>query len=533
VKLYKKLHFQPTIAFFELKLVPANPNQQIMYNSQLFQIIKTFSKSELRELAKFAQSPYLNTRADVVACCQYLVQYQGSPPSVFQKETVFAALYENRKYDDAAMRFVMHQVLKIVKKYLVQKELEDRPMSEQMLLVQAFRRRHLDSFFERELNQAQTTHSQLTHRNADFFFIDYQIQYEQQQFLSSVRRKANMPLQQMTGALTQFYVTEMLRHACVAAVSEAIVNANFSLPMLDSVLEWARESIEASNLTKSLQLGKTELLETQNSELKRENTEGGLLAEKNDNADIAMRLYYLTYQALTTSDLLIFNELKELLTQHWRLLPESEGRLLYILAINFCAKRSNTVGGAEIRRTMFELHRAGIESRLLFENGFLTKFTFKNTVAAAILVKEFDWVKNFIENYKGEIHPREREMMYQFGLASYYFSQKDYARAMPILSRFEAHDAQMPLLAKSMLLRIYYEQGETDALESLLDSFQAYVRRQKDVGYLGEQYLNLIKTVRKMLKTDLSKSKNRDLLRGEIEAQNKPLLKDWLLEMLA
>ncbi len=473
-----------------------------MYDSQLLKILKTLNKADMRELNKFVQSPYLNTRADVVALCHYLVQHHGGLPSFFQKAIVFKAIYpEKKNYDDGIIRFIMHALLKIVKKYLIQKELENRPFSEQMLLIQALRRRNLDNFFEQEIQQAHQLHDENKQRNAEFFFFDYQLQYEQQEFLSLTKRQADMPLQSATNALTQFYVIEMLRHACVALASEAIVNSNIELPMMSAVLDWV----------------KNHLSDTHN---------------KGDNTQIVMRLFYLTYTSLESKNILIFNELYDLLQLNWHLLSESEGRLLRILAINFCIRKSNT-GAADVRRRLFELYRSGIDNKLLFENGFLSKFTFKNVVATAILVKEFDWVKTFLDTHKQDIHPREREMMYQFGLASYYFSQKNYDKAMPLLSRFEANDAQMSLLTKSMLLRMYYECGEWNVLESLLDSFQTYIRRQKDVGYLSEQYSNLIKTVRKMMKTDLTNPKNRQILRGDIEAQNKPILKDWLLERLA
>ena len=69
-----------------------------------------------------------------------------------------------------------------------------------------------------------------------------------------------------------------------------------------------------------------------------------------------------------------------------------------------------------------------------------------------------------------------------------------------------------------MLLRIYFELGEYDALESLLDSFATYLRRQQDLGYHREHYRNLIHFVRRLLNIGMhNKEERQELVKRWIE----------------
>ncbi len=83
--------------------------------------------------------------------------------------------------------------------------------------------------------------------------------------------------------------------------------------------------------------------------------------------------------------------------------------------------------------------------------------------------------------------------------------------------------------ARRMLLRSYFELGEFQALDSLLDTFQAYIRRQKDIGYHRENYLNLIRFVRRLMEAEGLDKAGKALLRSEIEGTEHLAEKEWLL----
>ena len=80
-----------------------------------------------------------------------------------------------------------------------------------------------------------------------------------------------------------------------------------------------------------------------------------------------------------------------------------------------------------------------------------------------------------------------------------------------------------------MLLRIYYDLGESDALDSLLDSFSIFLRRRRDIGYLRQNYLNLIRFTKKLLQIPKEDKVARAKLRVEIEGAKALAEREWLL----
>ena len=150
-----------------------------------------------------------------------------------------------------------------------------------------------------------------------------------------------------------------------------------------------------------------------------------------------------------------------------------------------------------------------------------------------MMQKQYDWVKNFIEKNKQFLHPKERKAAYNFNLAVYYFRQNDYVHAMPLLQFADFGDLFTNLTARTMLLRIYYETGTTSGLQSLMDSFQVFINRQKDISYQKDNYLNLIRIVRKMLRlTDSDKDKKAALLE-EVNRTQYLAERNWLVEKLS
>ena len=117
--------------------------------------------------------------------------------------------------------------------------------------------------------------------------------------------------------------------------------------------------------------------------------------------------------ATKTRNELYFKQLKSMIFGNRYKFPDTEMRLLYLTAINFCIKKMNA-GVIAFRQEMFELNESGIQNRALFENGILSKFTFMNVVSVGMMQKQYAWVKNFIEKNKQFLHPKERKAAYNF-----------------------------------------------------------------------------------------------------------------------
>jgi hypothetical protein len=89
------------------------------------------------------------------------------------------------------------------------------------------------------------------------------------------------------------------------------------------------------------------------------------------------------------------------------------------------------------------------------------------------------------------------------------------------------------LIAKAMLAKMYWETQEIDALESLLASFAAYLRRKRQVSdQQRAAYQNFVRFMRRLQALPPGKKAARTMLRAEIVDTALVAEKDWLLRMM-
>jgi hypothetical protein len=473
-----------------------------MYKTNIVKILKNLSKTELRELGKFVQSPYFNSRAEVVQLYDALTQSLDAPPSVYEKEKLFAQIAPtSRTYDDAQMRQWIHQLLKVIKAYFVQKEIEDNKAEHQLLLAKAFRKRGMDEMFEKEIENSLISNTEQPFRHADFHLQNYQIEVERIEHLTLLKRTGELAYDSLLSSLTTFFISEMLRLGSVTNAYKISSKRDLTLPLLDEVINFL-----------------------ENNDFLIQNREG--------KESIILAIYYNMFKALNTYDRDNFNAVKKLLENNWQFLPKVEALQIYGAAFNFCTKKINN-GENEYLEHYFDLNESGLKNGSLLENGIISKFIFKNAISAGIKLQKFTWVRQFLDDYKPLLHIKDRETTYNYNLAVYYLSINEFDKAKVLLHQADFGDLQTNLAGRALLVRIYYETNALDALDSLLDSFQVFIQRQKDIGYYKDNYLNLIKIIRQILKTDLKDLNKKNELKIQVSNTPNIALKDWLLEKLA
>lgn len=471
-----------------------------MQKSNLISILKRLSKRDWREFRKFVRSPYFNQREDVVQLFDYLDEaIHFLPPIAINRKKVFSKVYQE-VFDEKKLRHTTSFLLKVLKKYLLQAEFETDKTQTQQYLCQSFRKKGMEVFFEKELIQSRAILEKEIYRDRKFYLKNYELGMEEAGFTAAHLRKENKNFQSTADHLTISFVASMLQLGCEIQSHQTMSEQDYDLRLLPEILE--------------------------------------LIAAGNYKNIPVVNLYFHCYNSIENlknneieKSERHFQALKKLIHQHWQLIPPNEIRDIYLYAINYCIKRLNS-GERDFIREAFELFRSGLENETLLEEGILSSFTYKNITRLGMALMENKWVEQFLEDFKKYLHPRERENTWRYNLAFFYFQQEKYQPAMQLLLRVEFKDMLNNLDARRMLLKSYFELGEYNALDSLLDSFSRYIQRQKEMGYHRENYLNLIRFVKKIIHARREDKKIWQELKKEIEATNRLAEREWLLEKL-
>lgn len=475
-----------------------------MQHTPLVQTFSALSQHDRRELEKFVNSPAFNQRDDVKLLFRYLRENvpvagnagdgNGRLTKISAYEQVFP-MPENRRatgYDDASMRHAMSFLYKLIKRYLAYTAWTENELAVGIHLCKALRSRGLDKIYLKEFKALETQFNSAALQSAEYFFQQYQLRLEYWEVFQRTERAVETNLKEVGDAFGAYVAVNVLRQGCAMLAKPG-----------------HQESIQTlAYLTETLAA-----------------TEQG----KFDHLP-AVQVYFRCFKMLADTDpQLHFSELRTLVEQHWTLFPQHEIRDIYVAAINFCIRQLNT-GARSFIRDALDLYRSGLERSIIFEDGFLSKYTYNNILLLAIALEEWDWAHQFLEDYRNTLPHRDCDSAYRYNLATYYFRKKDYPRAQEILRHVEFRDAFYNLDSRRMLVRIYFDTGELMALDSLLDSFAIYLRRKRaSLGYHKDLNLNFVHFVRNLLRADWTDETEKLALREKIRTTRYVAEREWLL----
>ena len=175
------------------------------------------------------------------------------------------------------------------------------------------------------------------------------------------------------------------------------------------------------------------------------------------------------------------------------------------------------------------MFQEGLQSEIFMDNGRLSRFTFDNVVAVGLRLKKYPEVEQFIEKYEAKLAENYRTDTVKFNYARLEFDRKNYDQALFHLNTFQPADLVNQLITRTLLLKIYYESGAFDLLDSHLNNFRLFIRRREVSDYHRLNFSNIIMYVKKELSLPPGNRQERNKLRTAIK--NEPVLteRDWLL----
>lgn len=465
-----------------------------MQNTRLWEAFSTLSNSELRAFDKFVRSPFFNQKTQLVGLFDYLryCKEHGTAP---QSDAACSAAYPGLTYDDQKLRLANSDLLKLLEHYWMYQEKFADLERNKIRLAGAYRKRNLPKHAEVSLREARQSREVRPFRHAEYFDDLHRIELEQFQSASAARRYEAFNLQEISDLMDKTYIARKLRHVCFALSHQAVTRAPYRFGLLEAVFA----HVEA---------------------------EGFL--------DIpAIALYYHGCHFLADPAAEIhFSRFREILSAQADQFPPDELRALYLLAINFGIKKSNETSDTGWYRGTFELYREALDRRLMLENGMISRFAYHNIVGVAIRLQEVAWAEEFIQKYKPALERRYRESSFSLNMARVAYTRQQYRDALLCLQRADYKDFINGMNAKTLQLKIYFETGEFELLESHLDSIKNYIRRQRDVGYHRENYLNIARYTRAIMRLDPNDTEAAHELRRQIEAEAVLTEKEWLLGRL-
>ena len=462
-----------------------------MQASYLYELVQSLSPQERRAAKKWLSSPYHNQRADLPKLFEYLYQTKAEP----SKTAIWNVLFPQKAYSDQQFRLLQSYLYRSLEDFLLQEELKENPLTHQHLLLDAYRKRGLERHFSKALHQQQSAVQKSRFRHPEHHLVNYRQEraYFQHQARSERTREHN--LQAMEDSLTLTFLSMKLRQACWLLAHEAVYKAEYQIALEPLLIE---------------------------------------LASENRYAQVpAVAIYLHCFRMLKSPEESVhFESFRHWLFQIIGQFPEEELRDLFLLGINYCIRQINRTADSYLQEAL-ALYEKGLETGILLENGVLSRFTYNNIAGIALRLNALDWTEHFLETYRPKLAPQEQQAAYSLNAARLAFSRKKYAHAIEQLQRADYKDFINNLVARTLLLKCYYELDEYDLLEYHLQTMRSFLRRKRKMSYHQQNYRNIVQLTFQLLRLKPGDKAAADTLKSAIEATTPLTERRWLLQALA
>lgn len=469
-----------------------------MLNSKLGQLLQTFSPSDYRQLEQILDSPFFNHRADLPKLLAGLAQAisAGEEPD---RHDLYALMYPQEPYDDARLRHALSFLYKQCENLLVEQALKQESHLRDTLLIRSLQARKAEKPLRNSLSGFNRKLESIPLRNTDFHLHRIDLIRAEMELSDARTEKLQTQFQALSGEMDLFFVLHKLQLASSVLTHQRLFKVSYDLGLLDAVLD----HIHRENLLRFPPVA----------------------------------ICYACYQMLAEEQPSHFFTLKSLLPQAGNLFPPSELRTFYTHLINFCIARTNR-GEQEYLREVLDIYRLALGSDVLLDEGQLSPFTYKNIVSAAIKLHEFAWAADFIAEYRHQLPPESREDYHSYNLARLHLANGKYPEVVRILTRLHIDDPFTHLDARIILIKAYYELGEYQLIEYLLDNLKHILRRKEFLTYHKKNYTAFTNFTRRLLNLPASApgshpSRQHQKLMAEVQSVGLLSEQDWLLEKLA
>ncbi|MEM7039658.1 MAG: hypothetical protein AAF570_21975, partial [Bacteroidota bacterium] len=435
-----------------------------MKTSKLTTQIALLSSLELEEFLDFVRSPWHNKNQRVVALLEY---YRGKWPELeVDRAEAFGRFYPGESFDAQRFYNVNSLLFRLYESWIYLRECRDAAPERALALMRHYQEQGATKRYaaaRRSLETALTNAPD--HSEADAAHLRFQATVEDVAFtLRYQHRTPDNALSTASQHLDRFFIISKLRQACEMRNRGHVITANATPGLITEVLTHLNQHLDSY-----------------------------------DNP--ALHLWFGIYQMLHESEGDVhFHATRRLFQAHHHQLNFGEGREICAYLVNFCIRQLNA-GHTDYARLLFELYRWAMAHHVLNPPGEMDEWHFKNRISLSIRLQEFEDAHDFIHQNADFLPANNRENAVRYNLATLKFATGAHSEAIRLLQQVRFTDVFYGLDSRLLLMKIYFEAQETEALHALFSAFRLLLHRNKVISQTQKNlYLNFRRFLKKLAK---------------------------------
>lgn len=465
-----------------------------MLNSKVFKLYNALTQKETQLLFKLVNTDYFHLSNEEQLGLHLLntIKQTNVAPS---KQEMFSSLFGDIRFSDQKIRLLFSNINKTLENYISLLEFQKLNWANKASFqLKYLRENNLTSLFESKWKSINTKKEKVKDSKYNYqTLIDLQL--EQYQQASSQKRNQDLDLQRLLNLSDFQYYYQKLLFSCLALAHESVYAIEYQYKHMELIL--------------------------------------ADIAKREDEFDGIVRILYHCYLMLKHPEEEKHHQsFKKHFFKSESQVKSTDRQSLYIFAINYCIKKLNS-GKTSYGVDGLDFYVSGIKSGVLFTNGKLSRYTYRNMAMMAIRTGDFDRAERMTNDYEQNLRAIERKPAFHMNMALINYYKKDLDAAMQNIIEVDFKDHLINLAAKVLQAKIYYEAKQDQALDSLLDSIEMYLIRKKVIGYHKSNYKNIIKFFKKLVKVNHFDKAKLNILENQIKSETVLTERKWFLNQLS
>jgi hypothetical protein len=476
-----------------------------MNNSKLVNLLRAFSKHEIKEFEKIVASPYFNRGRNYLPFLKELKKfYPEFDHEKMTDEHIFAKMYPHKKFNKQIIWNMNSALLNMAEQFLLLNSLKRNKFIKDHQIAGELQVRKLAKHFQKKIGEMEDELNS-TKINRDYFLFRKQLESARKEYYYLEEKHRLIPalsVKQGEYAIL-FFLWNIVEVVNDMNVYSYMFNAAFELNIINEFIK----NLQLKNIVHYCKL-------------------------KKFIYSWLMEMYYnQIMMTIEPEKSEYFFNLKKLFEKNYEKFTDEEKFNWVTCLINYCGYKNDN----HFRKILFEIHKFELKEGMAFTGKYLSKTHYLQILKNALAINQTEWIKNFIEEFAAKLKPSYQKSMRALSFAYYYLKLKNYEKVLEYLSRDKFVDPKDKFAVKLVYIKAYYDLNEVETLFYHIDSTLRFISNNQKLirDDIAANYNKCLKLLKKLI---IAKENNNvmtlDEIRIMVDKDKSLILGDWLLEKI-
>jgi len=436
-----------------------------MLNSSLIEILRSFTKEEIKSLQDFLESPFHNKKTSAVKLFANIKKhYPELSSNKLIRENLWGSLFPDKPYNYGVMKNLIYDLTKLTEEFISLSMDKSDLMRKEFNIIKFLSDKKKIRLAEKYLNRAGSEIKSSATKDADYFVNKFKVEKIRLSLLFSkiADKHKIMPgaeFEKSSRYLIESFLISILENYVLINSLNKVHKSEIKMPLIEEVLTFI-------------------------------DTNTGFLE------NFYIKTYYYILLLDREQDEKYYFILKNILTGIDENISASFKYALWENISNYITFRFHS-GETGIMKEQFELIKLSLSNKIynaedeekFFVNNFMTFFN------VALHLREHKWAEEFVDQYISRLDEKTQEDIKNYCQGSICINKKEFLRANEYFSKIKKlHEPHMKAGLKLSMLITYYELGWYESSVSLIDSFKHLLDNEKNIqDVIKEKYRKFIK----------------------------------------